>query len=140
MIGLKNPHGRRYSLQVGGLMLLYGGALVAANSLVPGAGSPALKLAFAVLPALPIVGVFVAIARLITGIPDEYVRMLLVRQSLVATAFMLSIATAWGFAESFDVAPHVPAYYAAILWFAGLGFGGCVNAVIEHGPRRGAGE
>lgn len=132
--------GHRYGLQISLLLVLYGAALVAANALVPAAGSPAIKLAFAVLPALPIIGMFVVLARRLATLPNEYVRMLLVRQSLVATAFMLSIATVWGFAESFDLAPHVPAYYAAVLWFSGLGFGGCVNAVIEHGVRRAVGE
>lgn len=133
MTGVNVFVGRRYTLQVSLLMVLYGVALVAANALVPTAGSPVIKLAFAVLPALPIIGIFVVIARLLASLPDEYVRMLLVRQSLVATAFMLSIATVWGFAETFDLAPHVPAYYAAVLWFTGLGWGGLVNAIIEHG-------
>ena len=89
----------------------------------------------AILPALPIAGIFVVIGRLFVEMRDEYVRMLLVRQSLVATGFALSITTAWGFLEGFDLVGHVPGYYAAVLWFGGLGIGGCVNAVLERRAR-----
>jgi hypothetical protein len=81
----------------------------------------------AVLPALPIVGVFVAIGRYLVEERDEYVRMLMVRQSLWASGFALSIATAWGFLENFELVGHVDAYYIAVLWFAGLGLGACIN-------------
>jgi hypothetical protein len=81
----------------------------------------------AVLPALPIVGVFVAIGRYLVEERDEYVRMLMVRQSLWASGFALSIATAWGFLENFELVGHVDAYYVAVLWFAGLGLGACIN-------------
>ena len=35
--------------------------------------------------------------------------------------------------EDFGLTPHLPAYYAAVLWFAGLGVGGCLNAILERG-------
>ena len=54
---------------------------------------------------------------------DEYVRMLMVRQTLWASGFALSVATIWGFLESFDLVGHVDAYYIAVLWFVGLGVG-----------------
>lgn len=83
----------------------------------------------AILPALPIVAVFALIGRYMIEEQDEYLRMLLVRQSLVATAFAMTVATIWGFLENFRLVPHVDAYFAAILWFAGLGFGSGVNAL-----------
>ena len=58
---------------------------------------------------------------------DEYVRMLLVRQSLWASAFALSIATVWGFLESFGLAGHIEAFYIAVVWFFGLGLGSISN-------------
>jgi hypothetical protein len=58
---------------------------------------------------------------------DEYVRMLTVRQTLWATGFALSIATVWGFLESFDMVGHIESYYVATLWFGGLGFGSLMN-------------
>jgi hypothetical protein len=89
----------------------------------------------AALPALPIVAVFGLFARLLSELRDEYVRMLLIRQSLIATAFALSIATIWGFLEDFGLVQHVAGYWAAILWFMGLGVGGCANAVLERSAR-----
>lgn len=83
----------------------------------------------AILPALPIVAVFALLGRYMVEEQDEYLRMLLVRQSLFATAFAMTIATMWGFLESFDLVPHVDAYYVAILWFAGNGIAGCANAL-----------
>lgn len=84
----------------------------------------------AVLPALPIIGMFVAIGRYLVEEPDEYVRLLLVRQSFIACGFALSIATIWGFFENFDLVGHVESYYIAVLWFGGLGIGSCVNRIL----------
>jgi hypothetical protein len=83
--------------------------------------------AAAILPALPIIGVFVAMGRYLADEQDEYVRMLTVRQTLWATGFALSVATVWGFLENFDLVGHVQAYYVAVLWFGGLGLGSCMN-------------
>jgi hypothetical protein len=58
---------------------------------------------------------------------DEYVRMLIVRQSLWAGALALSFATLWGFLESFDVVGHIDSYYIAVIWFGGLGIGSVIN-------------
>ena len=83
--------------------------------------------AAAILPALPIIGVFVAMGRYLADEQDEYIRMLTVRQTLWATGFALSVATVWGFLENFDLVGHVEAYYVAVLWFGGLGLGSCMN-------------
>jgi hypothetical protein len=80
-----------------------------------------------ILPALPIIGILVVIGRYLTEETDEYLRDMMVRQALIATGFALSISTAWGFLENFGLVPHVYAYYAIVLWFAGLGVGACVN-------------
>lgn len=81
----------------------------------------------AILPALPIIGIFGAIGRYLIEEPDEYVRMLMVRQMLFASGFSLSLATIWGFLESFELVQHVEAYNVAILWFGGLGVGALAN-------------
>ena len=51
----------------------------------------------------------------------------MVRQTLWASGFALSVATIWGFLENFDLVGHVEAYYIAVLWFGGLGLGACIN-------------
>lgn len=81
----------------------------------------------AILPGICVCGVFWAVGRLIIEQTDEYQRMLLVRQTLFATAFALSLATIWGFLESVGLVAHIDAYFIAILWFAGLGVGSLVN-------------
>ena len=53
----------------------------------------------AILPGLAIAGVFLAIGRLIVEEEDEFIRMLIVRQSLIATGFASSISTVYGFLD-----------------------------------------
>lgn len=130
------PAQKRYTYRILGLMTVYGLLLVLANRLfAAGYAEGAAAWAIALLPALPIIGVFAVIGRLLVELNDEYVRMLMVRQSMIASAFMLTLVTGWGFLEDFGLVPHLPAYYAAIVWFAGLGVGGCVNALLERNPR-----
>lgn len=122
------PAQRAYLRRMAVLMTLYLVTLVGAEwlfkrELVSGP----LAYVLGVLPAIPVVGVFWALGRLLVEETDEFLRMLLVRQIIVATGFALSICTIWGFLESFDLVPHVDAYWAAVLWFGGLGLGGLVN-------------
>lgn len=87
--------------------------------------------AVALLPALPVIAVFWLIGRYIVELRDEYVRMLEVRKALVATGITMTVATAWGFLEMMADAPHLPLFWIPIIWFAGLGAGGCVNALLR---------
>lgn len=119
---------RRYLVRLAILMTLYVVALFASVSQFRhGHPTGALAWALAVAPALPVVGVFWAVLRLIVETTDEYLRLLLVRQTLIATGFMLSIATVWGFLENFGMVDHIDAYYWAVFWFAGLGVGALFN-------------
>lgn len=86
----------------------------------------------AILPALPLMAVFWIIGRLLIELRDEYVRMLQIRQALVATGFAMSAASAWGFLEVYADAPHLPLFTVPILWFAGLLIGSIVNVVLER--------
>ena len=123
---------RRYNRRVIVLMLIYTAVLMFA---VYGFSRHLLSGPFAylvaILPALPIIGVFAAMGRYLVEETDEYVRMLTVRQTLYATGFALSIATVWGFLEAFDLVGHIESYYIAVLWFGGLGFGSCMNALTK---------
>jgi hypothetical protein len=120
----------RYNRRVIALSLIYAAALFVAvycfkHQLLSG---PVAWVA-AILPAVPVIGIFGAIGRYLVEESDEYLRMMMARQALIASGFALSIATAWGFLENFGLVSHVYAYYAAILWFAGLGVGACVNCL-----------
>lgn len=124
------PAAKRYNLRIIGLSLLYGAFLIPAvyafkHHLLQGAAA----WIAAVLPALPIIGIFAAMGRYLVEERDEYVRMLLVRQSLWASGFALSLATVWGFLENFELVGHVDAYYITCVWFFGLGIGSIMNRV-----------
>jgi hypothetical protein len=123
---------KRYNRRVIALSLPYAGLLIGAVYLFKHhlVGGP-LAWLVALLPALPIVGIFAAIGAYIIEERDEYVRSLLIRQTLYASAFTLSITTVWGFLESFGMVGHVAAYHATILWFLGLGLGQIINRVTD---------
>jgi drug/metabolite transporter (DMT)-like permease len=128
----RNPAQRRYNYRVLGLSLAYAGALIGV-SLVFRASEPSGPVAWllALLPALPLVGIFVAMGRYLVEEGDEYLRSVVTRQSLIATGFMLIVTTCWGFLQSFGQVPQVDFYWAAILWFGGLGLGSCVNRLAR---------
>jgi hypothetical protein len=126
----RNPAQRRYNNRVLGLSLAYAGALIGV-SLVFRSSPPSGPTAFllALLPALPLVGIFIAMGRYLVEEGDEYLRAIETRKALIASGFMLIVTTCWGFLQSFGQLPHVDFYWAAILWFGGLGLGGCVTAL-----------
>jgi len=119
---------KRYNWRVIWLSLLYAAFLLAAvfgfkHQLFSGV----LAYIMAILPALPIIGIFAVMGRYLVEEQDEYVRMLTVRQSLWASGFALSVATIWGFLESFNMVEHVDSYSVAIIWFMGLAVGSLMN-------------
>jgi hypothetical protein len=125
---VRTPAWKRYNHRVIWLSLLYAAFLLPAvygfkHNLVPSQ----LKYMVAILPALPIIGIFGVIGRYLVEEQDEYVRMLMVRQILWASAFTLSIATTWGFLDNFGLVGHADGYWIVILWFFGLGLGGIYN-------------
>ena len=129
MAGYKSPAIRRYTIRLAVLMSVYLVTLFLAVRLFKaGAISGPLAYGLAVLPALPVIGVFWAVMRLLAEEPDEYWRMLLVRQCLFATGFCLAIMTIWEFLQNFElVAPGNGGFGAAFFWFAGLGVGAVYN-------------
>lgn len=92
----------------------------------------AFRILFAILPGIAIIGIFWAIGRLIVEEQDEFIRMLIIRQSLIATAIALSAASIWGFLEAAEIVMHLDAYWTAIVWFAGLAVGAVMNR-IQYG-------
>ena len=80
---------------------------------------------------------FWAIGRLIVEEQDEFQRMLIVRQALIATGFALSIAPSTDSLAHFDVSPCVDLFWAAMLWFLGLALARSSTGSIRHlGPMR----
>ena len=124
----RSPANRRYNIRVIILSLIYAAFLLGAvygfkHHLLTG---PFAWIA-AILPGLAISGIFAAIGLYLVEEQDEYLRMLMVRQTLWASGFALSIATVWGFLEGFELVHHIESFYVAVLWFAGLGLGRLAN-------------
>ena len=119
---------KRYNVRIIWLSLLYAAFLLPAvygfkHHLIAGP----VAWIVAVMPAIPIIGLFAAMGRYLVEEQDEYVRMLMVRQTLWAMGFTLSCATIWGFLDNFGLVGHVDGYWIVVLWYFGLGIGGLVN-------------
>jgi hypothetical protein len=125
-----NAAQRRYNKRVLALSLIYALLLIGAIMIFKRI-HPAGPLAWllAILPALPIIGIVAVMGRYLVEESDEYLRAMETRKSLIATGFMLTVTTGWGFLQSFGLLPHVDFYWATIIWFGGLGVGSCVQAV-----------
>ncbi|MDP9421614.1 MAG: hypothetical protein M3Q19_02055 [Pseudomonadota bacterium] len=125
----RSPAIRRYAIRLIILMSLYLLSLfIAVRAFRADAVSGVLAYGLAILPALPIIGVFWAVIRLLVEEPDEFIRLLHVRMCLFATGFCLTIMTIWEFLQNFDlVPPGNGGFGAAFFWFIGFGFGGLYN-------------
>ncbi len=126
---------RTYNRRAIPLMIAYVAALAVAiwlrDRIAP---TGLLAVALAILPALPLVGMVWALGRLLVEEQDEYLRSLHVRQFMIATGFMLVVTCVWGFLETFGLVPHVPMYWAFIIWCAGLGIG-TLDALMKESPQ-----
>lgn len=125
---LRTPASKRYNWWTIWLSLLYVAFLLPAvygfkHHLIAG---PAAWMV-AILPAIPIIGLFVAMGRYLVEERDEYVRMLLVRQMLWAMGFTLSCATVWGFLDNFGLVGHVDGYWIVVVWYFGQSIGAIAN-------------
>ena len=131
--------GRRYLLRFFPTMTAYVVALIGANWAI-NAWHPtgAALVALAILPALPIIGVIGVIGLYLIEETDEYVRRNTITAMMVGLAIMLSLASAWGFLEEGGVVPHVPAYWAFIIWCAGWGLAQCAMGLRERFAREAA--
>lgn len=127
----KSPAIRRYLVRlalgtIAYLVLL----VVAVRTFQSGADLGLLAWPLALAPALAILVVFWAVMRLLVEEPDEFLRMLFVRQALFATGFCLTVMTVWEFLQNFDlVSPGNGGFGAAFFWFVGLGLGALYNRV-----------
>lgn len=120
---------KRIAISTSLYMLAMAGLVFTVNT----PGVPFFWTALAALaPGLATLGVFWAIGRLIIEEKDEFIRMLIIRQSLIATAIALSAASVWGFLETANVVPHADAYWWPVMWFMGLAIGAVANR-LEYG-------
>jgi len=127
MAGLATPH-QKYMKRIGVLMIFYITFLTSSTYLINrGIADGTFAYVLALLAGIPVAGMFWAVGMLLIEEKDEFLRMLLVRQSLIATGITMSAAAIWGFLENYDLVPHIVSYWWAIIWFGGLGVGALVN-------------
>ncbi len=128
-----SPAQQRYNRRVLVLSVVYAALLLPAvyllsRHLVAGP----LAYVVGVLPALAVSGFFWMMGRYLVEETDEYLRMLMIRQLLIATAIALTAATIWGFLEGFELLPHLAGYAWTVVYLAGLCIGALANRIIER--------
>jgi hypothetical protein len=124
---------RRYQRRVAAAVAVYLVSLFGANYLIGERQvSGALAWGIALLPGLAVAGLFYAIGMLIVEQKDEFQRMLLVRLNLIAAGFAMSMASIWGFLESFALVGHLNAYLIVVAWALGQALGAASNR-LTHG-------
>jgi hypothetical protein len=125
----RSPARNRYLFRLFMLMASYLTLLLVAVTSIRGAGVTGVGAwALAIAPALPVIGIFWAVIRLLIEEPDEFIKLLHVRQCLVATGFCLSALTILEFLQSFQlITPGTHGFGAVIWWFIGLGVGAAYN-------------
>lgn len=103
-------------------------SLMAASLLIPdGARFNLFYLLLALIPALFAVGFIWAIARLIIDQDDEFLRLLEIRKTLIATALTLAIASILGIIELYVAIPPLPLFFIFPIWCLGLFVGQFIN-------------
>ena len=127
------PVRRQYLVRTLVVTAVYIGGIFGASYLIGRVGvSGPLAFAVALVPGAAMVAMFANTMGMITATQDEFMRMLAVRQQLVAAGFAMAAASVWGMLETFDLVPHVPAFYIVVLWAFGLLVGQLSNR-ISHG-------
>ena len=117
---------RRYMFRLSGFMLAYVAILLTGKMLASSGVPQCAGIALALVTAAPICGVFWTIFRLLSECDDEYQQMLLVRQTLLATAFTMVVVTIWQFLEIYNVLSDGPQWIGA-LWFAMWGIASAIT-------------
>lgn len=107
---LPSPPHREYILGTWGFMALYVLAIVATSRWVvePLRGTPVLY-ALALLPSLAIAGQLWVTLRLMNRV-DEFLRAVMTKRFVAASAVAFMLATTWGFLETIAEAPHLPGW------------------------------
>lgn len=80
-----------------------------------------LAYAAALLPALPLSGMFIAMGFYLREETDEFQRQVQVESCLWATGGVLVLCAGWGFLDMFGLVPHVEAWVLVPVWAVFLG-------------------
>ena len=120
----------RYLLRMALTMAFYLITLAVAEHFIDGRGLTGPLAAFlAFLPGLSFAGVIWVFGGLIIEEPDEFYRMLYIRQGLIATGISFTLAAIWGFLETYSIVDPVAAFWWPTIWCFGLGIGAIFNKI-----------
>ena len=123
-----NPAQRRYLGRMAVIAVAYVAAIYLASSLLPkGSAATPATVAIALVPGIAVSGFIWALARYFAELDDEYLRLLEIRKTLVATALTLAFASSWGILEIYTDVPRVPIFWIFPVWCAGLAAGALFN-------------
>lgn len=111
---------KRYFFRLAVCLTAYAVLLIGGLLLVRAGAPLSVRVFLAYANAAAICGVFWAIFRLLAECDDEYQRLLLVKQTLLATAATLVIATFWQFLEVYRVLAGGPRWIG-VIWLASFG-------------------
>jgi hypothetical protein len=115
---------KRYTWRVLVFMTAYVVILIGGKTYAQGADpSQLVRIALAVVTALPICAVFWAIFQMLIEVDDEYQRLLFAKQILLGTAWALVIVTVWEFLAVYDVLTSGP-QWTGVIWFITFGLAG----------------
>lgn len=121
---------KRYTRRLAAIMLVYVGAIfLGVSAKESGALEGALLYVAAIVPGICILAVFWAMGRIMIELKDEFIRMLMVRQTLIATAFALGLAAIHGFLTIFGLTEKIDAFWWPTLFFLGLFVGQVANRI-----------
>jgi hypothetical protein len=115
----KTPAQRRHAFRVAWASAAYAALLIvilAFHVLRPGHVASPWRLLLALLPAVPLVGMFASYARYLNEETDEYIRMLVMRNFVTATMIAMTCAVVWGFLTELGGARPIAPYWIAIVW------------------------
>ena len=126
----RNPAYRAYFRRMIISSLLYMAAVFAAASLLHHRAPVSLPtIMIALLPGLAVLFMIYAIGRLMIELDDEFLRMLVIRQALVATGITLAITSVWGMLETFTDLPRLEVFWVFPIWCMGLAAGATFNKI-----------
>lgn len=119
---------RRYVWRLMTVMTIYAAVLVGGQfAMRAGLLGPQAAVAIALVCGLCIALTFVIMGRLMIETEDEFMRLLFVRQTLIASGFALSLAAIHGFLSDFEIIAQIDAYWWPVLFFAGQFIGQVAN-------------
>lgn len=91
------------------------------------------RITLSAIPALCLIYWIWAMARLLTDLQDEFLRMLEVRKALIATGITLALAGGWGLVELGEAVPRFPVFFIIPVWCVGLLIGEVYNRATGQG-------